>query len=65
MADLLLSGGGYPSDNWLPLISPLVALVIILYSGDFIIKFIKKRRTIRHHSTTYLGQPDIFNNIDL
>lgn len=62
MAGLFLSGGGYPKDNWLPLISPLVALVIILYSADFIIKYIKKRRILKDHAAADIDQSDIFNN---
>ncbi len=46
---ILLSGGGYASDNWLLLISPLVALAVILFSTDFMIKFIKKRRQLKHN----------------
>lgn len=47
MTTLILSGGGY-SGNWLPLIAPLAAIVIILYAGDAAIKFVKKRRLHTH-----------------
>lgn len=43
MATLILSGGAYGA-NWLPLVYPLVGIVIVLYTVDFIIKFFKKRK---------------------
>ncbi len=45
MKALFLSGVG-GSTNWLPLIFPLVAVVVVAYSVDFIIKFVKKRKAL-------------------
>jgi hypothetical protein len=46
MSALILSGVG-GSTNWLPLIFPLVAVVVVAYSVDFIIKYVKKRKALR------------------
>jgi hypothetical protein len=43
MAALLLSGGAYGAD-WLPLISPLVVILMILYAIDLGMKYYKKWR---------------------
>ena len=51
MTTLFLSGGGY-SGNWLPLLVPLAAIVILLYMGDKMIMFIKNRRLHRHEPIT-------------
>ena len=43
MKILVLSGVG-GSSNWLPLVLPLDGLVLVIYSIDFLIKYIKKRK---------------------
>lgn len=43
MATIFLSGAG-GSTNWLPLILPIAALLLILLSFDFVVKLIKKWR---------------------
>ena len=48
MSALILSGVG-GSTNWLPLIFPLVAIVIILKGGEFFIKFIKRKQLEREN----------------
>ena len=57
MKALLLSGVG-GSTNWLPLISPLVAIIIVAYSIDFLIKYFKKRKALREQQLSDdLGGP--------
>ena len=51
MSALLLSGVG-GSTNWLPLIFPLVAVVVIAYSVEFIIRYVKKRKALREQQLT-------------
>ena len=49
MKTLILSGVG-GSTNWLPLISPLVLIVIIAYSVNFLVKYFRKRRLERENN---------------
>ena len=49
MKTLILSGVG-GSTNWLPLISPLVLIVIIAYSVNFLVKYFKKRNLERENN---------------
>jgi len=37
------------SDNWLPLIFPLVAIVVLLKGGEILARLIKKRRLVREN----------------
>lgn len=47
MANILLSGG--PSGaNWLPLIVPLVAIVLVIYAADHIGAFFRQKKLRRH-----------------
>ncbi len=61
MGTLLLSGVG-GSSNWLPLVFPLAAVVVMIYFIDFIVKFVKKRkqahlnRLINEHTSSYADQ---------
>ena len=48
MKILILSGVG-GSTNWLPLIYPLIALIIIIYLTDFVIKYVKKKKVLREN----------------
>ena len=43
MKVLILSGVG-GSSNWLPLMFPLAAIVLVIYAIDVIVRYIKKRR---------------------
>ncbi len=36
--------GGWGGGNWLPMILPLIALVLIAKGGELLVKYIKKRR---------------------
>ena len=48
MKTIILSGVG-GSSNWLPLLSPLVALLVIAYTINFLIKYFKKRKLLREN----------------
>ncbi len=43
MHTLILSGVG-GSSNWLPLMFPLAAIVVVVYAIDVIARYIKKRK---------------------
>lgn len=43
MHTLILSGVG-GSSNWLPLMFPLAAIVVVVYAIDVIVLYIKKRK---------------------
>ena len=48
MKTIILSGVG-GSSNWLPLLSPLVALLVIAYTINFLIKYFKKWKLLREN----------------
>ncbi len=52
MAIIILSGVG-GSSNWLPLILPLVAIVLLLKLGEITINIIKRKR-LSHEVNTAL-----------
>ncbi len=47
MQVLILSGVG-GSSNWLPLVLPLAGIVVIAYSIDFLVRYLKKRRLLHN-----------------
>ena len=48
MKTLILSGAG-GSTNWLPLIFPLIALLLLGYGIDLFIKYVKRRKLLREN----------------
>ena len=59
MDTILLSGVG-GSTNWMPLVFPLIAVMIIVYAVDFTIRFFKKRRQTKNEikHTEINSQPE-------
>lgn len=51
MATIILSGAG-GSTNWLPLILPIAAFLIVLLSFDFIVRQIKRWRAKKLKTTS-------------
>ena len=60
MATIFLSGVG-GSSNWLPFILPLIAIAGIIKSAELIIRYIKKRKLIRHGNISSHAGPDFMD----
>jgi hypothetical protein len=60
MNPLTLSGVG-GSSNWLPLILPLAAIVALLKLGEYLYRYIKKRKLTKEHPLINEQEPSTDN----
>lgn len=56
MAAIILSGGSYGA-NWLPLIFPLAAIIIIVKGVELLVHFIRKRK-LQHNNESLAEAPE-------